>query len=113
MKRDCKVRNTIFTMLLVLAVFGAFPALAAQIEVTNTSDDGPGSLRQAVRGAFPGDEIVFSMDFSTPQTITLTTGTLVVNKDLTITGPGAARHSTSSTSPSLRHLSPPSTVIPG
>ncbi len=58
---------------------------AATITVTNTNDIGPGSLRQAILDAAPGDTI----NFSVTGTITLTSGQLVINKDLTIQGPGA------------------------
>jgi uncharacterized repeat protein (TIGR01451 family) len=58
-------------------------AEAATITVTNTNDTGAGSLRQAILDAAPGDII----DFSVSGTITLTSGTLTVNKNLVISGP--------------------------
>ena len=63
------------------------------ITVTNTSDNDPGSLRQAILTASSGDTINFDTAgvFATPQTITLTTGELVINKSLTIDGPGASQ----------------------
>jgi hypothetical protein len=83
-------------MLIVLSVVqplpvqavGAFqqPAAAALI-VTATNDSGPGSLRQAIADAVPGDTITF--DLPDHSTITLATE-LVVTKNLTISGPGAA-----------------------
>jgi predicted outer membrane repeat protein len=61
--------------------------------VTNTSDAGPGSLRQAISDALaPGhDDIVFDPTvFSTPQTISLLTALPTLSTgNLTITGPGA------------------------
>ena len=58
--------------------------------VTNTNDSGCGSLRQAVANATPDSTINFDATvFATTQTITLTSGQLVIDKDLTIQGPGA------------------------
>src|SRR5437868_14018900 len=65
----------------------------AAFTVTNDMDHGPGSLRQAVLDAnsAPGaDTIRFDPGFfSTPRTITLTGGHLVVTDAVAITGPGA------------------------
>lgn len=63
--------------------------------VSNTSDDGAGSLRQAIGDADENsgdDTIIFDQSvFSTAQTITLNSGALFVggNGTLTISGPGA------------------------
>ena len=57
---------------------------AADISVTNLSDDGPGSLRMAIASAVPGESITFAVT----GTIVLTTGELVLYKDVTINGPG-------------------------
>lgn len=55
--------------------------------VVNSNDDGPGSLRQAVACADPGDVITF--DPSTDMNpIMLTSGQININKDLTIKGNG-------------------------
>ncbi len=61
--------------------------------VTNTNDSGPGSLRQTIADTCPDATITFDTAgvFSTPQTITLTSGELVIDKNLTIVGPGANR----------------------
>ena len=79
-------------ILLFLGLVGAFlavePTRAASLTVTNNSDSGAGSLRQAIADANPGDTITFAPQVS--GTITLTSGELVVNKSVTITGPGAA-----------------------
>ena len=54
--------------------------------VTNTNDNGPGSLRQAIADASPGDTIDLS---GLTGTISLTSGQLAIDKSLTIKGPGA------------------------
>jgi hypothetical protein len=61
-------------------------ARTTTITVTNTNDSGLGSLRQALADANDGDTI----DFAVTGTIGLTTGELLVDKSVTISGPGAA-----------------------
>ena len=63
----------------------ALPAHAGTIVVTHTSDSGPGSLRQALVDANAGDTITFAVT----GTIGLTSGELLVDKDVAISGPGA------------------------
>jgi hypothetical protein len=58
---------------------------ATTITVTNTNDSGSGSLRQALADANDGDTI----DFAITGTITLSSGELLVDKSITISGPGA------------------------
>ena len=53
--------------------------------MTNTNDSGPGSLRQALADANDGDTIAFAVT----GTIGLTSGELLVAKNITISGPGA------------------------
>ena len=79
----------------VLALFFAGATLlstsaasAATITVINTNDSGPGSLRQALVNANDGDTINFDSSLN-GQRITLTSGELNVDKDVTISGPGA------------------------
>ena len=71
--------------------FGIAPAaFAATFTVTNTSDSGAGSLRQAVidaNTAAGADTIVFQAGVA--GTITLTTGQILITDDVAITGPGA------------------------
>ncbi len=55
------------------------------ITVTTTADSGNGSLRDAIASANSGDRIQFSSALS-GQTIRLSSGQLVLNKDLTIDG---------------------------
>ena len=56
------------------------------ILVTNTNDNGPGSLRQALAGASDGDMIDAT---GISGVITLTTGELLVDKSVTINAAGA------------------------
>jgi len=56
--------------------------------VTNNAEGGAGSLRQAILDACDGSTITFSSFFNTAQTITLASQ-LLIDKSLTITGPGA------------------------
>src|SRR5215469_12184500 len=85
-------------LLLVLAVCVSPFALAQKITamgnrpaniitVTNTNDSGAGSLRQALADANDGDTINFDVSLQ-GQTIALTSGELVIDKSITITGPG-------------------------
>jgi hypothetical protein len=78
-----------------LLILSAFNVTAATFTVTNTSNTGAGSLRQAVtdsNNTAGSDTIVFDAIFNSPQTITLAS---VINLNpatgdtLTITGPGA------------------------
>lgn len=61
--------------------------------VTNANDNGEGSLRYTITTACPGSTITFDTArvFATPQTITLTSGEMVIGKNLTINGTGANR----------------------
>jgi len=71
--------------------FGRVPAAyAAYLTVTNVNDSGPGSLRQVIADASSGDTIVLIPDLR-EQTITLTSGSLDISKNLTILGPGTSR----------------------
>jgi hypothetical protein len=63
----------------------ALSTQGATITVTNTNDSGAGSLRQAVADANDGDTI----EFGVTGIITLTTGELLVNKSITVNGPGS------------------------
>ena len=88
------VSKITLSLLLGLSLVGlsfllARPAVvtAAAVPVTNTDDSGPGSLRAAISSAQSGDQIVFSLPANS--TITLTSGELLIDKSLTINGPGA------------------------
>jgi hypothetical protein len=62
------------------------PAGAATLVVTNVNDSGPGSLRQAIAEAQPGDEIRFAFRAG----LIRLNGDLYIDKDLTIVGLGSA-----------------------
>src|SRR4051794_4042420 len=70
---------------------------AGTIPVTNTKDSGDGSLRQAISDATAGATIVFNIPTSDRgydpdtgiYTIALSTAQVTIDKDLTISGPGA------------------------
>lgn len=57
----------------------------ALITVTNTNDNGGGSLREAIALAQPGDTVKFASSLNN-QTITLTSGELIINKNLILDG---------------------------
>lgn len=68
----------------VLFCTNAMAAHAATVTVTNTNDSGAGSLRQALTIVNDGDTI----NFAVTGTITLTSGGLLINKNIAISGPG-------------------------
>jgi hypothetical protein len=70
------------------------------ITVSNNNDSGPGSLRNAIASAAGGDTIQFASSLAS-QTITLTSGQLFINKNLTIEA-GNARQLTISGNNSSR-----------
>lgn len=83
-----RVLFLLFAALPSLAVLsGATMAQAATITVQNLDDDGPGSLRQAVRDAKAGDTVDFDSDVR--GVIVLTSGVIEITKSLTILGPEA------------------------
>jgi hypothetical protein len=72
----------------VIFALGSISAQAATLIVTNTDDSGPGSLRDTIAAASDGDTIQFDAALK-GQTITLTSGQIEINRNLTIDGPGA------------------------
>jgi len=87
----CLVSTAIFAL-------AAVSAQAAVLFVSNTQDAGAGSLRAAVGAAVAGDTIAFQIPTTDPGydplngifTLTLTSGEIVIDKDLTVAGPSAA-----------------------
>jgi hypothetical protein len=78
-------RQQLAILSMLLFCFGVTQAHTATITVNNTNDNGPGSLRQALTIANDDDRI----NFAVTGTITLTSGGLPINKNITISGPGA------------------------
>jgi hypothetical protein len=83
--------NRPFAFLISTAIFAlaSVSAQSAVLTVTNTQDSGAGSLRDSITAAANGDVIQFGPALN-GQTITLTSGEIVIAKDLTIGGPSAA-----------------------
>jgi hypothetical protein len=75
--------------LIGLTVMLAAPGAALAATVTTTADSGAGSLRAAIAASAAGDTINFDPSLN-GQTITLTSGALMITHNLTISGPGAA-----------------------
>ena len=93
---------------LALLSIVAVPAFADTITVTNTNDSGPGSLRNALAIANDGDTI----NFAVSGTIALTSGELVVDNNITISGPGSDNLAVDGNSKSrVFYVGPDATVI--
>src|SRR5207249_12321956 len=73
-------------LILMMVLLSGTSRAVNTITVTNPGDIGPGTLREAIAGAVPGDTINFAAGLGT---ITLTSAELVIDKDLTISGPGS------------------------
>src|SRR5512133_3994882 len=97
------LRNPI-RLVLVYAV--GMSAYANIITVTNTNDSGPGSLRQALADASDGDTVTFAVTGA----IQLTSGELVINNSITISGPGADSLAVFSNGFRIFHVMPGPTV---
>jgi CSLREA domain-containing protein len=100
--RSIRVAAFLIPLLTVSVTVGARAATLVVTKVEDTNNGfcavGGCSLREAIAAAAPGDEIVFASPlFDTPQIILLTPdgmgglGGFVIDKDLTIVGPGADR----------------------
>src|ERR1700751_270817 len=73
-----------WVLICLVVVFAVVTSVQANvITVTNTNDSGPGSLRQALADASDGNTITFAVT----GTIGLTSGWLLIAKNITISGP--------------------------
>ena len=78
-------------LILVIVQLTCLQTNAATLTVENTDDSGTGSLRQIVLDATPGDTIVFDETVfpdAATGTIILSSGAIVIDKALTISGGG-------------------------
>jgi hypothetical protein len=84
------------------------------LTVTSTLDSGAGTLRDAIAAAVDGDTIQFDTALN-GQTITLTSGELLIDKSITIQGPAIVERSTVGGTPVFRilHVTPGHTVMIG
>jgi len=96
------------TLLLLSAVIFAVASVTAQsavLTVTNIQDSGASSLRDTIAAAANGDTIQFDPAL-TGQAITLTSAQILIDKNLTINGPGAdkltVQRSTAGGTPAFR-----------
>ena len=77
--------------------------------VTNTNDFGRGSLREEIIQAGPGDFVFLQSPLS--GTINLTSGSLVIDRSMTILGPGARKLTLASTSGGIFDISGGAPVV--
>jgi len=83
--RGC-IGRSFLTWLISAVLLGAAAAQATTLTVTSANDSGTGTLRQAILNASSGDTISFAAGITT---INLTNGELLIDKNITINGPGA------------------------
>src|SRR5204863_8267247 len=81
-------KAALFLFPLAVLLAGALMARveAATLIATNTNDSGPGSLRQAIADAHDGETIEFDPALN-GHSISLTSGELVIDKNISINGP--------------------------
>jgi hypothetical protein len=71
-------------------VLSTLHTVPSTLTVISAADSGPGTLRAEIAAANAGDIINFAPSLN-GQTITLSSGELLINKSLTIAGPGASQ----------------------
>lgn len=103
-----------FFALICVVIAGAERAHATTLTVTSTADSGVGSLRDAIAAASDGDTIQFDAALN-GQTITLTSAELVIDKGITLSGPGpdmlAVSRDSNASNFRIFHVTPGHTVI--
>src|SRR6266404_2173826 len=80
------IRRSFLASVTSALLLSAAAAQAATLTVTSGADSGTGTLRQAILDASAGDTINFAAGITT---INLTSSELLIDKNLTINGPGA------------------------
>jgi hypothetical protein len=75
-------------LLFLLVIFFSINAEAANLTVSSKSDSGPGSLRNTIANATSGDSVFISISLVN-DSIVLTSGEIVIDKNISIVGPGA------------------------
>jgi hypothetical protein len=88
-KRLVALAAPLFISLWMLFLVWPAPVMATTHVVTNTFDSGSGSLRETIASAHSGDAITFAPSIS--GTIVLSSGEIIVDKDIKIMGPSAAQ----------------------
>jgi hypothetical protein len=88
MRYFASVTVIVLLLLSTTGISGWYLTRPDPTHVTSLNDSGPGSLHQAIAVANPGSTITF--DTALHGTILLTRGDLIITKNLTIRGPGAA-----------------------
>src|SRR2546423_1137868 len=81
--------SRVATLVLVLSccLLSQFTFADTTITVTNSADDGPGTLRRAIADSVSGDTITFALEDT--NTIALITGQLLITNNLTIVSSNA------------------------
>jgi RTX calcium-binding nonapeptide repeat (4 copies) len=81
-----RARAALFAACALALLAIAAPASADTVTVSNTNDSGPGSLREVVDNAFPGDVVIVPAG-----TYTLTSDQIEISTGITVRGAGARR----------------------
>ncbi len=109
------MRSKLITLVFCLFSFAVLPVQAGSVTVTSSADNGPGSLRDVLGAAIDGTTIQFAPALN-GQTITLTSGELLIGANVTISGPPTSpiivKRSTDAGTPAFRifHITPGHTV---